>query len=1519
VADYRKRVRRAAAGVALTLAALVAVAVVGVLWLAGTDAGRSRALAFVIDAANGAFDGRGRLEVGRLASVRPDDLRLEDVRLVDSAGVPIVRAARVRGALSVRDLWRGLVRIPRLELDSVQLDLRQEFTGPFNIQWLLAGDPLDTAPPRVGRQLGDDVRIDEIVLRHGTVDARYPWAPHPLFVTPAERDSVIATHDSLHELIPVGDRFLERRTVDIALLRGRDLVLITPDDAPGSLVIDSAALGVSDPPVSVRGLRGELRWYDDSLAFVAPEVLLPDSRLGARGVLSWYQPGPVRYDVAIDAPDVALADINWTWPVMPDEGRATATVRLRTLENPDHLEVTLSALEARAMDSRITGALRMVAEVRDFLLHDVALAFEPLTTALAARLTEDALPPELDGRLTGRFVAREGGSLTALRIDTLQFAFDDALVPGARSRLRASGVVALGVTPSATDVRIADVSVDLRSVRTLVPDLPPLVNGTVSGSGRVASASLESADLRDLTLQWTDEAGNVSSVTGRSAVRWGPRVQTADLSLQLERFDLAALGRLDTAFTLRGQLTGALDARGPLDSLTFTARLGHAADGAGALRADGWLGARLRDDDSLAWRADVVMHADTLDVQPWLLDGMAPSTRLAGEVALAARGVGAEVDTARVATALAQLASPAHTPFSLYSLGTWGRDALLVDSLVAVAPGARLEASGGLARDSAGRESFRGSLRMDSLSVVRRELPRLARMIAQVDTASATSVRALADDSLSGDVNASVYGEGSFADYMTSVAVAGNQVRVGDIVVGRLFGSTRADNLPGAASFVAAATVDSVEGIGALRIATVNFGVDDATAARGALRFDLMARDTSRLRLRGQFARGDDTLIVRVDSVGFTYADVAWANEAPFNLRDRPTGFAIDSFALTSNQGGSLRLGADVPLTDPIHAFLRLDQFPAGELAAFALGTERLPGLLSGAAELIGVRADPQLRVRFVADSLGTAAATLSGVRLEADYDAQQLAARVAITDTAGRALRGEITLPADLRLQEVIGDRVYTEALSGSLVADSLRLRDLPLRLADVRDLDGFVHGRIALSGTFDQPTIEGRMWLNDGTLFSDILGIRPRETELAFVAGGDSLHVERFRFQSGPRASDTLSLTATVRRPLRDGPGLTLDGYLNNVALARQADGTDVDLTGSVRLSGALTRPTVTADLFVPRANLVLDLTEARTVLDLGSAEAQALLRPEELPTAVTTDDSFASLGEYLEARDVRVRLGDDVWVRTREAAVKLAGGVTVLEAAGQRLSLEGEVQVERGTYRLDLGVVNRPFAVDSGRVRFFPQDGLNPSLDVHARHIVRGVNGRDVEIDVAIGGTLEDMTLALGTRDDAYASAPESEFISLLVFGAPTFALDGQRQQTVRAVTGVLVPTLGGAVEGTLQRLLPVFNTVQVSTAGGQTAEELGTLSSLLGNLSVTAGKQLGRRTYLRLDTGVCRGLANSASGGSLNLWYGIATEYRIAPGLTGQVGLDPGPSPCGARLGGSAPRMQLGFDLFKAWIF
>jgi translocation and assembly module TamB len=183
----------------------------------------------------------------------------------------------------------------------------------------------------------------------------------------------------------------------------------------------------------------------------------------------------------------------------------------------------------------------------------------------------------------------------------------------------------------------------------------------------------------------------------------------------------------------------------------------------------------------------------------------------------------------------------------------------------------------------------------------------------------------------------------------------------------------------------------------------------------------------------------------------------------------------------------------------------------------------------------------------------------------------------------------------------------------------------------------------------------------------------------------------------------------------------------------------------------------------------------------------------------------------------------------------------------------------------------------------------------------------------VRVHIGGSLDRPVVTLSSSDPLFASAPESEIISLLIFGAPTFALDGQSQSTVKAVTGVLLPSVGGAVEGALQRLLPVFNTVQVNTAGGQTKDDLNAYS-LLDNLSITAGKQLGDRAFLKLNTGVCRG-----SGQGASIWGSVAVEYRLAQGLSVQVGVDPGASPC-TRLGvDQLPKLQFGFDLFREWIF
>ena len=135
----------------------------------------------------------------------------------------------------------------------------------------------------------------------------------------------------------------------------------------------------------------------------------------------------------------------------------------------------------------------------------------------------------------------------------------------------------------------------------------------------------------------------------------------------------------------------------------------------------------------------------------------------------------------------------------------------------------------------------------------------------------------------------------------------------------------------------------------------------------------------------------------------------------------------------------------------------------------------------------------------------------------------------------------------------------------------------------------------------------------------------------------------------------------------------------------------------------------------------------------------------------------------------------------MRTPEATVKLTGAVG-LSTKGDVLVPEGEITAERGQYRLDLGVVNRSFRIDSGSVRFFGEPAIAPSLDISATNVVRLAQGDEIPVGVHIGGTIDRPLLTLSSNDPLYASAPESEIISLLIFGAPTFALD-RRQSQVR----------------------------------------------------------------------------------------------------------------------------------------
>lgn len=1524
------------AGIVLALGAGVVVSTYGVLnsargrrWLAGTLSSQGSAV----------FGGRGALRIGVLRRIGPGGVEADNVVLVDSAGVPVLTAARLRASI----VWTGLldkrISLPRVQLSGVRLMLRQDRAGtPWNIAYLLAGD---TTPPvpRTAPGFGDDVRIGALTLEDGEITTVAPWAPHPVF-TGAARDSVIAVRDSLHDLTQAADgTWFERRVITLSQVRAHDLVIVDPLKRPSSLVLDTVAGVMSDPPVTLRHAQGRVTWTGDSLTFDLPRVALPASSARARGVVAWNQPGPVRYAATVHA-EAGLSDLTWIWDALPQVGRGRAVVRLRTLADAYDAEYLLDSLDVESEGSRVAGRVGVTVRPAELLLHSTDLTFSPLTDALARRLSYDALPPEVRGAFRGRFVAEQGGPLNALRVDRLDLRFTDAGVAGgaAESRLSMRGLLGLGAEPRAQGLVVDTVVVDLRSVRALVPDAPA-VDGRVVGSARLRSANLSRADAEAFVLQWTDAAGNTSTVRGRGVADYARTPVTLDGVLTFEPLSLAALARLDTTLTVRRPLSGQLALRGPLDSLTWRAALTAAPalpEGwplfAGVERDSSWravpgaiVAAGTGGLVDSAWHATARVLLDAFDARSWLNRGDVPTTGFGGELRVSARGsipadsMQAAVVTGQLQAELTQTAAADRPALTLLASLAADERRVVVDSANLVlgnrTAGLRLEAHGALGRDSTASDTLLYSLRVDSLDIVGGDLRRLAAMLAPVDSAMASSIRSVAEDSLRGDASVSGHVAGNLVVADANAAVGGRELQIGAVRVGRLFGSARAVDVFNRPAFEGAASADDVTGIGAARVPSANFRVASATLDSGQLVLDVSTVDDAHLVVRGGYLAQSSRTAITLDSIRLSYDSVSWREARPATIVLDSLRVALSPLELRSNGKGVFAVEADVPRDGSIRGLLRLQDFPAGEVSALLAGTPPANGTVTGEATLGGTRQAPTIGWNVVGADLGMEGTVLPLVTSRGTYADQRLRAEAFVRDTLGGALRLEGTLPMDLRLASV-EKRLLSDVVDGHLVADSLQLGALALRLDGVRGLRGTLTGELALGGTFEAPSARGTMRLRDGSATLEALGITALDGEALVRAAGDSLVLETVRVRSGgPR--DTVGVVGSLRFPPKDSALVDVRITASNFAASRQRDGTDLDLSGDVRVRGKLLHPQVSGRLFVPRANLVIDPLGARTALDLSSASARALLGADEVPVAQSAAASLAALGEQLTVNDARVELGNDVWVQTPEARVKLSGGLDVM-MRGQALALDGEILANRGQYRLDLGVVSRSFTVDSGRVRFFANSDIPPTLDISATNTVRVAGSNDIPVRVHIGGNLEEPVLTLTSTDLLYASAPESEIISLLIFGAPTFALDGQSQSTVRAVTGVLLPSVGGAVEGALQRILPGgFNTIQVTTAGGQTQGELNAMT-LLDNLSISAGKQLGERTFLRINTGLCRGAGQATTRGA-SPWIGVAAEYRITRTLMGQVGVDPGAAPC-TRIGGDVlPRMQFGFDLFREWIW
>jgi translocation and assembly module TamB len=751
-------------------------------------------------------------------------------------------------------------------------------------------------------------------------------------------------------------------------------------------------------------------------------------------------------------------------------------------------------------------------------------------------------------------------------------------------------------------------------------------------------------------------------------------------------------------------------------------------------------------------------------------------------------------------------------------------------------------------------------------------------------------------DSLGGRIHASGIVHGSLDTLGIQADLEGIGLHAGSYAARHLTGFVALEGAPSATRGLITFQADTVLVAGyELSTASMDALIRDARWADATVR--VASGDTLEAEVRTDVHWTPDSLRIRLDSLTARAPAARWALAAPAEFYRDARSTRLDTVSLASTDGASLDVAFDLDSAGPVSAFVRATRMPLRHARFTGFIPPGIDGLVSLEADMTGTQSAPLMQLTGRLDSVRVDGVAAPELTVRGDY-----ADRNFDIDVRGRAEEREVftltgALPLDLSLRtRTIDQRLIKEPLFVRIVADGSSLSGFEALLPGVSELSGGFDADMLIGGTWGDYEPRGVLLIRDGAFAVPALGTGFRDLLMDVSFSPDSVVIHRARLADARSSNDTATVEGAFSRTDAGWRAdfTSMARYLRVVDDPRVAE---ADVSWQLQVRGPFDALVVTGEVFVPNANAYIG-AQQRRVLDVSRRP------PGPDPSSV-----FVPRLEGLT-----VRLGNEVRLRSQEVNVQLTGE---LQASGplNDPSFAGTVVANRGTYRLDLGLLQRTFQVDSGVVRLAGSATAPHRLDIFASYIVRQAQQEDVLIGARLTGTTHEPRIVLSSTALGTA-ASETEIISYLLFGAPSFALDGNRTSALRQASAALVPSLGGAVERALGGRIPFISELRVTTVASDAPISVAPSSfeSLLNSFALTAGSQLGTDTFLSVSTGVCRG--QSAAAQALGVWFGIAAEYRPRERLSAQISLDPGSSPC-LRVGSFSQIYQFGLDIFRDW--
>jgi len=1451
---------RRSLGVALwMLAGLLACFLGALASLVGTDAGRALLTRVTAGALHQVFT--GTIEVGDVGGSLLTGLTLSQVRLFDADSTLVAWLPRADVSYNPFDFAAGRAVLFEFDLRRPVINIVQHPSGRLNIEELLrlgGPDKGPHGPPAL-------ILLRNVRITDGSVTLRLQ-ARQPM---PGDSALEIAGGGPNGRLRV---RRFEHLDAHLAALQ-----VSSPRERGIRIDVSRLAFESTDPAVRLVDLTGRLHVIGDSMEVRLARVQLPASGLrNARGAVRWPR-GTMLFDLRLRADSATLGDfpfIDRRFTGAPATGVLSGDVRVRS-HGSRVLEVGVDSLRLAYAGGTVAGRVTAlsVADSGLVALRDADLDARDFDLEFA-RPFLDTLP--FAGRLSGRTVAT--GPLTALALET-DWSFRDSLVPGwPETRLRGKGEVNL---KAADGIRfqpfaVEAASVDLGTVARLAPAVR--LHGMLLATGSLAGP-LKNAQFTG-TLEQRDGDRPASRLTG--AVRLDTRGAVLGIYSDATADSLSFDGLKGSfpSLPLHGAVSGPIRLAGPLGALETHAEL-HAGEG-GDVRADGVLALDLPHYGAREFE----LSTRDLDLAQWLSG--APPSRLG----LTLRGALAGDSGVAPSGAVTALLGP-----SLFAGAGLDSGALrlrladrrvYVDSLRLAQPGLVTTGSGSLGWTRGASGQLALDFDADSLSAI----DSLVTWLAQRDNAARAdpdpdpdprpnrplvgSARVVATlggslDSLGVDVRASV----------DRVAWHGWLVPAGRVRLQWQPGPTP--------TFALEATLDS------LAYGTLGFS-GAAAAGRGTLdSLTWFAR--SRMGAGGAFLAGGR--FARRPLPG----DV-WVLERPTELTVTDSAARVSRLALKSVYGsGKLTLQGDLPTRGRADAHLQLEAFPlAGMYALLEQDTAGVGGTVSATAGLSGTRASPVSSGSFSLSNGRFGEFRAPFVDGTFEYRDRRLSTAVHLWRSGQQILAVQAFLPLDLAIMPV-ERRQLADTLSVRATADSVDLAVLEALTPAVRQVTGVFSTDLGIAGTWDAPRLRGALQIADAAATIPALNVRYEAVNGRLALSGDSIAVQALSASSERGRAD---VSGVVRLERLTHPVLDLRIAADQFKALDLKNNVTITSSGRLLLQGPVFGATLTGQVNVTSGALYFaDLVQKRIVnLDeLADTSLASLIEQQRL------GPEFQNVFlDSLRIDDLGLEMGNDVWLRSNEANIQLAGSARLTKRRNLYL-VSGTLQAVRGTYRLKVGPVSREFVVSQGTVRYFGTPDQDATLDIEAKHVVHpvptpGAPNEDITVVAHITGTLivPKVTLAAEKQD-----LSQTELISLLLFGKRSVDLAGDQGGIAdqRAVLQSAFSVLSGEIEQTIVSGGVPVDYVEIQPGGGGQGTPL-------SSLQLAVGRQLGPKTFLVVNAGYCQG----GQGGVQNL-LGLSLQFRISPEWRTEASFAPVQT-ClpDASSGGQAttvPR-QVGLDLF-----